>query len=120
MVLTRREMLAMLAAAPAAPVALAAEASQLPLNTSGLEHVGFTVPDPQKSAAFYGRIFDPQIFQEMSPPLRYYCRLGIGYVAFGGNAGAPPRMDHFCATVEDYHLEDMRAELKTHGFNLTG
>jgi catechol 2,3-dioxygenase-like lactoylglutathione lyase family enzyme len=114
---TRREALAVIAAAPAA---LAAQGSQLPLKTSGLEHVGFVVPEPQKSAAFYGRIFDPQIFQEMSPPLRYYCRLGIGYVAFGGNATSPARMDHFCATVEDYRLEDMRTELKTHGLNLTG
>jgi catechol 2,3-dioxygenase-like lactoylglutathione lyase family enzyme len=114
---TRREALAMIAAAPAA---LSAQGSQLPLKTSGLEHVGFTVPDPQKSAAFYGRIFDPQIFQEMMPPLRYYCRLGIGYVAFGPNATAPARIDHFCATVEDYRLEEMRAELKTHGLNLTG
>jgi catechol 2,3-dioxygenase-like lactoylglutathione lyase family enzyme len=116
--LTRREALAIIAAAPAA---LSAQgSSQLPLRTSGLEHVGFTVPDPQKSAAFYGRIFDPQIFQEMMPPLRYYCRLGIGYVAFGPNANAPARIDHFCATVEDYRLDEMRAELKTHGINLTG
>lgn len=117
---TRREVLAMIAAAPAA---LSAQgATQLPLRTSGLEHVGFTVPDPQKSAAFYGRIFDPQIFQEMMPPLRYYCRLGIGYVAFGPNAAAnaPARIDHFCATVEDYRLDDMRAELKSQGLNLTG
>ena len=121
---TRREALAMIAAATAAaaaPAAVSAQgSSQLPLRTSGLEHVGFTVPDPQKSAAFYGRIFDPQIFQEMMPPLRYYCRLGIGYVAFGPNANAPARIDHFCATVEDYRLDDMRAELKTHGLNLTG
>ena len=89
MLLTRREAMTMMAAAPAA---VAAQASQLPLNTSGLEHVGFTVLDPKKSAAFYGRIFDPQIFQEMSPPLRYYCRLGIGYVAFGPNATAAPRI----------------------------
>ena len=67
MFLTRREAIALMVAAPAA---VAAQASQLPLNTSGLEHVGFTVPDPKKSAAFYGRIFDPQIFQEMSPPLK--------------------------------------------------
>jgi len=64
---TRREALAMFAAVPAA---LAAQGSQLPLRTSGLEHVGFVVPEPQKSAAFYGRIFEPQIFQELSPPLR--------------------------------------------------
>ena len=118
---SRREALAMMAVAPAA---LAAQGSQLPLRTSGLEHVGFTVPDPQKSAAFYGRIFDPQIFQEMSPPLRYYCRLGIGYVAFGPNPNANPnasaRIDHFCATVEDYRLDEMRAELKPHGLSLAG
>jgi catechol 2,3-dioxygenase-like lactoylglutathione lyase family enzyme len=123
--LTRREALAMIAAAPAALAprlrsGQAAQGSQLPLRTSGLEHVGFTVPEPQKSAAFYGRIFDPQIFQEMSPPLRYYCRLGIGYVAFGGNTTAPARIDHFCATVEDYRLEEMRAELATQGIKLTG
>src|SRR6187399_2222031 len=124
---SRREALSMLAAATAAaaaPAALSAQGSQLPLKTSGLEHVGFTVPDPQKSASFYGRIFDPQIFQEMAPPLRYYCRLGIGYVAFGPNPNAnptaPARMDHFCATVEDYRLEEMRAELKTQGLNLAG
>jgi len=124
---SRRDALTMIAAATAAaaaPAALAAQGSQLPLKTSGLEHVGFTVPDPQKSAAFYGRIFDPQIFQEMMPPLRYYCRLGIGYVAFGPNPNANPtaaaRIDHFCATVEDYRLEEMRAELKTQSLNLAG
>lgn len=117
--LTRREVLAVIAAMPAATAAFA-QSSQLPLETSGLEHVGFSVPDPRTSAAFYGRIFDPQIFQEMSPPLRYYCRLGIGYVAFGGNATAPARIDHFCATVESYRLDDMRTELKTQGINLAG
>jgi catechol 2,3-dioxygenase-like lactoylglutathione lyase family enzyme len=126
--LTRRDVLSAMVAAPAAAWAVAPAASaqsqgqgsQLPLRTSGLEHVGFTVPDPQKSAAFYGRIFDPQIFQEMMPPLRYYCRLGIGYVAFGSANNAPARMDHFCATVEDYRLDDMKAELKGQGINLTG
>ena len=118
---SRREALALLAAAPAAVSAQGAS-SQLPLKTSGLEHVGFTVADPQKSAAFYGRIFDPQIFQEMMPPLRYYCRLGIGYVAFGpnANASAPARIDHFCATIENYRLDDLRAELKPQGITLQG
>lgn len=117
MALSRREMLAMLAVTPRA----FAQSSQLPLKTSGLEHVGFTVPDPRRSASFYGRIFDPQIFQEIMPPLRYYCRVGTGYLAFGGAvAGAPARMDHICALVEDYRLEDMRAELKAAGINLAG
>ena len=127
-ILTRREVLAAISAAPVAALAASqtasqtawAQGSQLPLKTSGLEHVGFTVPDPQKSAAFYGRIFDPQIFQEMMPPLRYYCRLGIGYVAFGSANNALARLDHFCATVQDYRLDDMRAELKGQGINRPG
>ena len=74
MFFTRREVLAMIASVPAA---LAAQGpSQLPLKTSGLEHIGFTAPDPQRSAAFYGRIFDPQIFQEMNPLIRVGLRLG--------------------------------------------
>jgi len=79
-----------------------------------------TVPDQDAASKFYGMIFDPQLFQEMSPPLRYYCRLGIGYVAFGGNATAPARMDHFCATVAGYRLEEMRADLASQGIRLTG
>ena len=112
---TRRQLLAAAALAP-----VAAAQSQLPLHASGLEHVGFSVPDPQKSAAFLGRIFDPQIFQEMMPPLRYYCRIGISYLAWGPNNTGTSTMDHFCATVEDYRLDDMRNELKGASINLTG
>ena len=97
-----------------------AQVSQLPLKTTGLEHVGFTVPDPEKSARFYGRIFDPQIFQERDPPPRFYVKLGTGYVALGANATAPARIDHICALVEDYRVEEMRKELETAGVRLTG
>lgn len=114
--LSRRELLAATLLAPAAAFAQ----SQLPLHASGLEHVGFSVPDPQKSAAFLGRIFDPQIFQEMAPPLRYYCRIGISYLAWGPNNTGTSTMDHFCATIEDYRLEDMQKELKAANINLTG
>lgn len=118
--LTRRELLAASVLAPAAAALAQTSPSQLPLKASAIEHVGFSVPDPQKSAAFLGRIFDPQIYQEMMPPLRYYCRIGVGYLAFGGNNTNTAAMDHFCATVEDYRLEDMRKELKALNINLTG
>jgi catechol 2,3-dioxygenase-like lactoylglutathione lyase family enzyme len=97
-----------------------AQTSQLPLKTTGLEHVGFTTPNPEKSASFYGRIFGPQIFQEREPPLRYYAMLGTGYVAFGGNATAPARIDHICALVENYRVAEMREELKAASVPLTG
>jgi catechol 2,3-dioxygenase-like lactoylglutathione lyase family enzyme len=120
--LNRREVLAVAAnsfiATAAAPHLRAEGASQLPFKSSGLEHVGFTVPDPEKSSAFYGRIFDPQTFQERDPPPRYYARLGTGYAAFG--KGTPARIDHICVLIEDYRFDDMKKELDSVGIKLNG
>ncbi len=97
-----------------------AQTSLLPLQTTGLEHLGMTVPDQKASAEFYGRIFDPQLFQERDPPPRYYVRLGTAYIAFGGatEANSGPRIDHFCALVKDYKPQDMRAALEQAGVNM--
>src|SRR5579863_7486498 len=103
-----------------------AQTSLLPLQTTGLEHLGMTVPDPKASAEFYGRIFDPQLFQERDPPPRYYVRMGSAYLAFGGStdvrvagdANSGPRIDHFCALVKDYKPQDMRAALEQAGVNM--
>jgi catechol 2,3-dioxygenase-like lactoylglutathione lyase family enzyme len=103
-----------------------AQTSLLPLQTTGLEHLGTTVPDPKASAEFYGRIFDPQLFQERDPPPRYYVRMGTAYLAFGGStdvraaadANATPRIDHFCALVKDYKPQEMRAALEQAGINM--
>lgn len=101
-----------------------AQAPQLPLNTTGLEHIGMTVPDPEAAAKFYGRIFDPQLFQERDPPPRFYVKTGINYIAFGGPAAnaapGPPRIDHFCALVQDYKAQDMRKALQDAGVPMTG
>jgi catechol 2,3-dioxygenase-like lactoylglutathione lyase family enzyme len=88
-------------------------ADDLPLHTTGIEHFGFTVPDPEATAKFYGRIFDGQLFQEKDPPPRFYVKLGTGYMAFGGNATVSPSIDHFCALVENYQPQDMRKTLET-------
>jgi catechol 2,3-dioxygenase-like lactoylglutathione lyase family enzyme len=103
-----------------------AQTSLLPLQTTGLEHLGMTVPDPKASAEFYGRIFDPQLFQERDPPPRYYVRMGTAYLAFGGvtdvraaaDANSEPRIDHFCALVKDYKPQEMRAALEQAGINM--
>jgi catechol 2,3-dioxygenase-like lactoylglutathione lyase family enzyme len=95
-----------------------AVAAPLPLDTTGLEHIGFTVPDPEATAKFYGRIFDPQLFQERDPPPRFYVRFGTGYAAFGGSANATPKIDHFCALVKDYKAQEMRKVLEEAGIAL--
>jgi catechol 2,3-dioxygenase-like lactoylglutathione lyase family enzyme len=112
--LNRREALAAFGAL-AAGIARAAE---LPLRTTGLEHLGMTVPDPRASAEFYGRIFDPQLFQEKDPPPRFYVKLGSAYAAFGGTASVTPKIDHICALVEEYKPQEMRKSLEEAGVPL--
>ena len=92
----------------------------LPLHTTGLEHIGMTVPDQKASADWYGRIFDPQLFQERDPPPRYYVRMGSAYIAFGGTRGddKTPQIDHFCALVKDYKPDEMRAAIEKAGIKM--
>ena len=113
---SRRQMVMWLGAGAASLLAAdAIEAAPLPLDTTGLEHIGFTVPDPEATAKFYGRIFDPQLFQEKDPPPRFYVRFGTAYAAFGGSAAVTPKIDHFCALVKDYKPQEMRKVVEEAG-----
>lgn len=92
---------------------LSANQGLLPLNTTGLDHLSITVPDAQKSAEFYGRIFDPQVFHERTGVQRFYVRLGSAYLAFGPRADATPYIDHIAVGVVDFVEADFgNAEMK--------
>jgi len=118
---TRRDALRLAGAAGAALISgPAARAANLPLETTGLEHIGMTVPDQESTARFYGRIFDPQLFQERDPPPRFYVRTGISYIAFGGSTDGSARIDHFCALVRDYKPQEMRNTLEQAGIPVAG
>ena len=81
---------------------LSADQGLLPLNTTGLDHLSITVPDSQKAAVFYGRIFDPQVFHERTGVQRFYVRLGAAYIALGPQPNAMPYIDHIAAAVVDF------------------
>jgi catechol 2,3-dioxygenase-like lactoylglutathione lyase family enzyme len=120
---TRRRTLQLLGAGAGVWIAGGrAQASELPIKTSGLEHIGMQVPDQEAAAKFYGRIFDPQLFQERDPPPRFYVKIGISYIAFGGlpaNVTAA-RIDHFCVVGLDYKGQEMRKSLDEAGVPMTG
>ena len=65
-----------------------------------------------------------QLFQERDPPPRFYVKIGISYIAFGGIAETAPnkaaRIDHFCALVEDYKPQEMRKALEATGIPMSG
>lgn len=141
---TRREFLATAAAVPALSVGAAAQGRrgrgepaaaagpQLPLRTTGLEHLGLTVPDVAASGAFYGRLLNPALHKEAEPPLRYYVTMGVGYLALGSvvigtgdetTDTAPPReayVDHFCALVDGYNPRAFREALAERGIQPGG
>jgi catechol 2,3-dioxygenase-like lactoylglutathione lyase family enzyme len=98
----------------------AEETGPLPLHTTGLEHIGMTVPDQKASAEWYGKIFDPQLFQERDAPPRFYVRMGTAYIAFGGTPATDPtpKIDHFCALVKDYKPDEMRAAIDKAGITM--
>ncbi len=92
-------------------------AAQLPLRgVAGLEHIGTVVPDVTRAAEFFGRVFNPFVYREQDPPLRYYVTLDPGYIALGSRDGARRAfIDHDCIVAEGYDRAAMTARLATDG-----
>lgn len=91
-------------------------AQQLPLKTYGLEHIGTVVPDVTQAAKFYSRVFNPAIYKEQKPPLRYYVTLDPGYIALGARDGEDKAfIDHDCALLPVYNRAAMNARLEQEG-----
>ncbi|HMB73018.1 MAG TPA: VOC family protein [Gammaproteobacteria bacterium] len=91
-------------------------ARQLPLDAVGLEHIGTVVPDVTAAAEFFGRVFNPFVFKEQQPPLRYYVTLDPGYIAIGSRDGENEAfIDHDCVMAESYDRAAMAARLEQEG-----
>ena len=119
---TRRQTLRLFGAGAATWMAAGVgEGAELPLKNTGLEHYGMTVADPKAAAEFYGRIFEPQLFQEREAPPRFYVKLGTSYIAFGGNKDVTePRIDHFCVLTDGYAGGEARKLMEAAGITFTG
>ena len=94
-------------------------ARQMPLRgVVGIEHVGTSVPDVTRAGRFFGRVFNPFLYKEQEPPLRYYVTLDPGYIALGGNAErASGIIDHDCIMAEGYDRAAMGRRLEEEGLS---
>ena len=97
-----------------------ARTDALPLKTTGIEHLGIMVRDVERSGRFYGQLFNPALYREKDPPLRYYATLGVGYIAIGSLRDGAPRVDHFCTLVQGYRPQDVRASMESAGLGAPG
>jgi catechol 2,3-dioxygenase-like lactoylglutathione lyase family enzyme len=102
-------------------------AAQLPLKTTGIEHVSLWVDDVQQAGDFFGQVFNPALHKEKDPPLRYYVPLSpqesksaFAYLAIGAARGRPVQMDHFCVLVHGYNAGAMAERLKQEGVQISG
>ncbi|HEU4624324.1 MAG TPA: VOC family protein [Steroidobacteraceae bacterium] len=92
------------------------QGDELPLRTTGLEHIGMVVPDVEVAARFYSSLFNPDMQKEKDPPLRYYVMAGTGYIAIGSRPNVTEsKVDHYCTLVRGYDRERMNAALAAKG-----
>ena len=104
--------------------AASAEPLALPLVLQRIcGHVGISVPDVEKSALFYSRLFGGEnVNGEKSPSLRYFITLGnggsmaIGKLGTLGSQGKTvPLIDHYCVGARPFNDAAWRARLKLEG-----
>jgi len=92
------------------------QGDELPLQTTGLEHIGMVVPDVVPAARFYSSLFNPEMQKEKDAPLRYYVMTGTGYIAIGARAGVTEsKVDHYCTLVRGYNRDRMNETLAKKG-----
>lgn len=74
------------------------------------------MPEVTAAARFFGRVFNPLVYKEMVPPLRYYVTLDPGYIALGSrDNAADASIDHDCVLAEGYDRAAMAARLELEG-----
>jgi catechol 2,3-dioxygenase-like lactoylglutathione lyase family enzyme len=99
----------------------ALKGDELPLNTTGLEHIGMVVPDVEAAARFYSSLFNPDMQKEKDAPLRYYVMTGTGYIAIGSRPNVTEsKVDHYCTLVRGYDRERMNSTLASKGIKAAG
>jgi catechol 2,3-dioxygenase-like lactoylglutathione lyase family enzyme len=108
--LGRRDALRMLGVAGLAARAVQA-AEEVPRFTT-IDHVEFNVSDVEKSVAFYARIFGNTVLKN-SRTTRRYLKLGPTFIAM--DRGQEIHVDHFCAGIPDFRIEELHRYLEEHG-----
>jgi len=109
---SRRELVAILAAAVAAPRVSSAQPAALKAAT--LNHASLIVSDLDRSVAFYQRVFGMTVKSTQQGGVN----LAVGDAFLGiyqGGANAMPHINHFCFGIRDFDSAATVAALEAQG-----
>jgi catechol 2,3-dioxygenase-like lactoylglutathione lyase family enzyme len=111
--LTRRELVAAIAALVAGSAGVAPAQSPAVAQGRTINHVSMAVTDVEKSAAFYSKLLG---LKEVSRPGNGGINLGLGTSFLGVyKIPQPGRVHHFCLGVDDYDPVRIADRLKQQG-----
>lgn len=92
-----------------------AATSKPPIAVRTLSHVTLTVTDPQRSVAFYQKLFGMPLQTRQGPTTLLSIGSGPSFVAFGGSPTAKPAIGHICFTVENFDADRIMKTLADAG-----
>jgi catechol 2,3-dioxygenase-like lactoylglutathione lyase family enzyme len=110
--MSRRELVALLAALSAAPVPAVAQPRALVAAT--LNHASLIVSDLERSVAFYQRVFGLEVKSKQQGGVN----LAVGDAFLGiyqGGSNATPHINHFCFGLRDFAPASTVAALESQG-----
>lgn len=111
-VISRRQLLAALAAAAIAPAATAASAEGF--QARSLNHVTLAVSDVERSQAFYERVLGMEVVSTQANGVN----MGLGDSFLGlYKIDDTPRLHHFCVGLDSYDVEQSAETLRGMGLD---
>jgi catechol 2,3-dioxygenase-like lactoylglutathione lyase family enzyme len=112
--LSRRELVAVLAALAAAPSAVRAQTAAPVLKAAALNHASLIVSDLDRSVAFYQRTFGLAVKSTQQGGVNL--ALGDAFLGiYQGGANAMPHINHFCFGIRDFDAALAVAALEAQG-----
>jgi catechol 2,3-dioxygenase-like lactoylglutathione lyase family enzyme len=118
-VISRRCLLLSLPALMAAPRLIAQVAQSSlppkgvppgPVRARGINHVTLSVRDVKRSVDFYQGLFGMPVISPQQSTVNLQIGAGPQFLGVSDAGSEPPRIDHLCLGVDDFHEEQRRVE----------
>jgi catechol 2,3-dioxygenase-like lactoylglutathione lyase family enzyme len=101
---------------PALALSPRAFAQATPIRVRSLNHFGIAVSDPKRSVDFYQGLFGMPVAARSQTQTIVRVGAGPQFISIGPvEAGALPRITHYCLSVEGFNADRLLAALARHG-----